>query len=114
MDKLSQYREILRDTIKRHARFTPSHGVIESLPICDVEGDQYLLMDVGWDATGRVHAVSLHLRLRDGKVWIEWDGTEPGIAVELIEAGIPESDIVAAFQRLQDPSSLTLAVQGKA
>jgi hypothetical protein len=82
MDKLVTYRRIIQKIVAHHAQYTPSHGQIETLPICDETHDNYLLMDLGWARTGRVHAVAFHLRLRDGKIWIEWDGTEPGIAQE--------------------------------
>jgi len=54
---------------------------------------------VGWDATGRVHYVIVHLRLKDGKVLIEKDGIEYGVAQDLQEAGIPAEDIVTAWRR---------------
>jgi len=41
----------------------------------------------------------LHIRLRDDKVWIEKDGTETGIAQELLDAGVPKEDIVLGFYR---------------
>jgi hypothetical protein len=34
---------------------------------------------------------------KDGKIWIQHDGTEIGIANQLVELGIPKSDIVLAF-----------------
>jgi len=34
----------------------------------------------------------------DGKIWIQRDGTEYGIANELVEAGIPKEHIVLGFQ----------------
>lgn len=99
MDKLDTYRQIVQQIVSRHAELTPSHGQIETIPICDVAHDNYLLMDIGWDRTGRVHAVVFHARLRDGKIWIEWDGAEPSMAQELLEAGVPKEDIVLAFYR---------------
>ena len=88
----------MQELVERHERYVPSHGQIEPMPIIDTLHDQYLLVDAGWDTTGRVHAVVFHLRIRDGKIWIEWDGTE-GITEELIDAGVPKHDIVLAFYR---------------
>ena len=99
MDKLAAYRRVVQKIMAHHAHYTPSHGQIETLPICDEVHDNYLLMDVGWDRTGRVHAVAFHLRIREGKIWIEWDGTVPGIAQELLDAGVPKEDIVLGFYR---------------
>ncbi len=99
MDKLERYRNILQEIVLRHAQHSPSHGQIETIPVCDTGRDNYLLVDTGWGKTGRVHSVVLHLRICGGKVWVEWDGTEAGIASEFIEAGIPKSDIVLGFYR---------------
>ena len=39
----------------------------------------------------------LHVDIINGKVWIQRDGTEEGIALELVAAGIPKEHIVLAF-----------------
>jgi hypothetical protein len=39
----------------------------------------------------------LHLDIKDGKIWIQHDGTEIGIANQLVALGVPKSDIVLAF-----------------
>jgi hypothetical protein len=99
VDKIARYQQILQELIARHAENHPSHGRIETFPISDNTAHHYLLVDVGWDNTGRVYSVAFHARLRDGKIWIEWDGTDPSLTQELIESGIPESDIVLGFYR---------------
>ncbi len=38
------------------------------------------------------------MEIKDGKIWIERDGTEIGVANELVEAGVPKQDIVLAFR----------------
>ena len=35
---------------------------------------------------------------KDGKIWIQYDGTEEGIANKLVERGISKDDIVLAYQ----------------
>ena len=99
MDKLKQYRQVIQTVIKRHAEYTPSHGEIKTLPLCDTINDNYLLMDLGWDRTGRVHAVVFHLRICNSKIWVEWDGTEEGVTQELLDLGVPKEDIVLGFYR---------------
>ncbi|HAZ48604.1 MAG TPA: XisI protein [Cyanobacteria bacterium UBA11369] len=97
MDKLERYRQIIYKIISAHAQYKSSYGDIENLPIWDFENDNYLLMSVGWNGIKRVHNVALHVRIREGKIWIEWDGIEEGITQELLDAGIPKEDIVLAF-----------------
>ncbi|MEA5500008.1 XisI protein [Limnoraphis robusta Tam1] len=99
MDKLEHYRKIITQILQKHAQHKPSHGDIEALLLCDPITDNYLLLDTGWDRTGRVHAVVLHLRIFGEKIWIESDGTETGIALELLELNIPKEDIVLGFIR---------------
>jgi len=99
VDKLRHYRNIVKQVLSQHAAYVPSHGQIETIPIFDERHEHYLLLDVGWDRIGRVHATVLHVRLRDDKVWVERDGTETGIAQELLEAGVPKEDIVLGFYR---------------
>jgi hypothetical protein len=99
VDKLSSYRSVIKQVLSQHAEYIPSHGQIETIPLVDERNDNYLLVDVGWDRTGRVHCVALHLRIKDGKVWVEQDGTEEGVTEALLDAGIPKADIVLGFYR---------------
>lgn len=99
MDKVDRYRTIIRQVLVRYAERSPSHGQIETAPLFDDASEHYMIVDYGWDRTGRVHASILHLHLHAGKVWIEADNTEDGITQELLAAGIPPQDIVLAFYR---------------
>ena len=40
----------------------------------------------------------VHLDVREGMIWVQVDNTEPGIADELVELGIPKDKIVLGFQ----------------
>jgi alpha-D-ribose 1-methylphosphonate 5-triphosphate synthase subunit PhnI len=95
---MNEYRQQVEQVLREHPAHPPGHPV-ETRLIVDREQDEYLLLDVGWGESGRVHCLFAHIRLREGKVWIEKDGTEKGFAVELVEAGIPKEDIVLAFYR---------------
>ncbi|MCB0078937.1 MAG: XisI protein [Anaerolineales bacterium] len=99
MDKVTRYQQLLQQLVNRYAEYQPSHGQIITYPICDVTQHHYMLLDVGWDNTGRVHAVAFHARLDDGKVWIEWDGTDPSLTEALMAAGIPATDLVLGYYR---------------
>lgn len=97
MDKLTTYRQLIKDILTEDARYKPSHGEIEPLLVFDDEHDSYQLMYVGWDGRRRVHSTIIHIRLYNNKIWIEQDGTEEGVANTLIAAGVPKEDIVLAF-----------------
>ncbi|WP_419183637.1 XisI protein [Scytonema hofmannii] len=47
-----------------------------------------------------VYGCVLHLDIKGEKIWIHHDGTEIGIADELVKLGVPKSDIVLAFHEL--------------
>ncbi len=60
-----------------------------------------MLMIVGWDGTRREHGCLVHVDLIGGKYWIQRDGTEYGIAQELLDAGVTKDRIVLAFRSLE-------------
>ena len=40
----------------------------------------------------------IHIDIKDNKIWIQSDGTEVGVANELVEAGVPRQNIVLGFK----------------
>jgi hypothetical protein len=71
---------------------------IQSEVILDRTRDRYVWMDVGWDGNRRVHGCLVHIDIIDGKIWIQRDGTEEGIAADLERAGIHKEHIVLEFR----------------
>lgn len=98
MGTLSEYRRIVRELIREYARFEPAVGDIRTEVIFDEANDHYALMQSGWAGIHRIHGSVLHIDIRDDKVWIEHDGTEDGVAEELVAAGIPRDRIVLAYK----------------
>ena len=98
MDKVTNYRRILRRLVNEYARYKPSHGQIEPIPVCDPKTDNYLLIHVGWDNIRRIHATVFHLRLHNGKILIEEDGLEQGITQDLLDAGVAPKDIIYSLE----------------
>ena len=97
MDKIDRCRTILKRIIEDYASYKPSNGQIDTEAIADPDHDHYEVMHVGWDGQRRVHGSVIHLDLIDGKVWIQYDGTNRPVAEELMAAGIPREDIVLGF-----------------
>lgn len=93
----SRYRKIIKDVILKYACFRPSHGNIRLDPIFDEANDRYVLMQTGWDRGRRVSGNLIYIVLHEGKVFIEYDGIEHGIADDLISEGIPEDQIVLPY-----------------
>jgi hypothetical protein len=98
MDALEPYRGAVIRILNEIARIPDPSGEIQSEVICDRQKDHYLLMQIGWDGGSRIHGVLVHVDVIDGKLWIQHDGTERGIAEELVAAGVPKDRIVLAFR----------------
>jgi XisI protein len=97
MDRVERYREIVRSVIAEYGRYRPSHGAIETEVVVDPEQNHYEVLHVGWDGPRRVHGSVVHVDIKDGKVWVQHDGTSRPVAEELAAAGIPREDIVLGF-----------------
>jgi XisI protein/XisH protein len=69
-----------------------------TLTIFDENNDEYILLDEGWKGSHRIHKTWIHIEIRDSKIWIHCDGTEQGVALDFLQAGIPKEQIVLAFQ----------------
>jgi hypothetical protein len=97
MDRVTTYREIVKRIISGYAALKPSYGDIEVETIFDESNDHYELAYADWHEWRRIHGAVIHVDIRDGRVWIQHDGTEDGIAHEFMQAGIPPEPIVLAF-----------------
>jgi len=98
MEQINYYRETIRKLIQEYAQYQPSRGDVQIEVIFDEANDHYELMYSGWNGPYRIHGSVLHLDIRNEKIWIQHDGTEDGIANELVKAGIPHDHIVLAFK----------------
>lgn len=70
---------------------------VETLFYQDDPRGRYPLFATGWDKQQPISSVIMAVRIKEGKIWIDEDATEEGIANALIEAGVPEKDVVLAF-----------------
>lgn len=98
MDTLESYRQIIRQTLTAYAQIPYAYGDILTETVFDRESDRYLLVIVGRENDRRVHGCLVHIDIIDDKLWIQRDGTESGIANELVAAGVPKDHIVLGFR----------------
>lgn len=98
MDKLNHYRQLIRDILMEYTRIPYKHGDIKFETVFDSESDRYLLMILGRQNKKYHHGCLIHLDIIDDKIWIQRDGTEVGIANELVDAGVPKDKIVLGFK----------------
>jgi hypothetical protein len=99
MDKTTKYQKLIKNLLTKYEELATRHPDpnVEPHLIFDEKRDEYLWLQIGWSNDRRVHGATLHLRLKNGKIWIEQDWTEDGIATDLLRAGVPNDDIVLAF-----------------
>ena len=97
MDRANEYRSLVQELLREYASVKPRYGDVELQLILDREHDRYQLMTVGWEGKRRLHGCIAHLDIKDGKIWIQYDGTEESLANRLVAQGVPRGDIVLAF-----------------
>jgi hypothetical protein len=98
MDRLEQYRTIIEQVLTQRVNDLKDFSDLRDKTVFDRRTDSYLLLRQGWDKSRRVHAIIVHLEILNGKIWVQEDWTEHGVAADLEEAGVPKSDIVLGFQ----------------
>lgn len=97
MVELEQYRQKIQKLLQDYADLDSNDPEVETETIFDTVRDHYQLVHVGWQDDRRIYGCSLHLDIKDGKIWLQHNGTENDIAAELVALGIPKSDIVIGF-----------------
>lgn len=97
--KLDEYRVLIKHTLQTYAELLKRHQKegVETFLVFDDDRGHYLLHTIGWADRKHVWNTAIYVRLYNHKFYIEIDGTEHGIATDLLEAGVPNEDIVLAF-----------------
>ncbi|MBD2447704.1 XisI protein [Nostoc sp. FACHB-152] len=97
MDKIEHYRQLIKQIITEHAQLSSNSDTVKSELIIDRENDHYQLAYVGWQGDKRVFGPVMHFDIQNGKIWIQYNGTEESVAERLVKLGVPHSDIVIGF-----------------
>lgn len=97
MDTLARHCDDIRKILSKYASIPYLSGQINSFVIVSEDRHHFLLMNEGWDGKRHIHRCLIHVQVIEDKIWIHFDGTEDGIAEELVAAGIPKEQIVLAF-----------------
>ncbi|MFO0754960.1 MAG: XisI protein [Byssovorax sp.] len=97
MDPLTTWRDTLEQILTAHTVVPYANADARAEAVFDRTRDRYLLVNIGWRGSERIHGALVHVEIIDGRIWIQYDGTEYGIANELLDAGIPRDRIVLGF-----------------
>ena len=103
MENLNELRETVEKVLLEWADFikprtAPPNQDNQPEVVFDRSRDRYVLFDVGWQGERRMYSLIAHLDIINGKVWIQKDNTEEGVATDLEKYGVPKNKIVLAFK----------------
>ena len=99
MDKIRHYKVLIRDFFANYEFFlTTPPQPLEIISVLDDDHGHYVLFKAGWKGNDYRRYFTLHVALKNDKIWIEEDMTEEGIATYFLEHGVPREDIVLGFQ----------------
>lgn len=97
---LDNCRQVIEQVLTEYAAIPYAlEKQIERKVIFDRQRDSYLLLIIGrGQDSRRVHGCIIHIDIIGGKLWIQRDGTESGVAADLEAAGIAKEQIVLGFR----------------
>lgn len=98
MDSVDELRRALDQVFEEWTLFPGPESDFQIVSVMDRERDRYLLLHQGWDGYRRVDNLLAQVDVIDGKLWVQEDRTENGIANDLIAAGVPKGRIVLGFK----------------
>lgn len=90
------YSKIIQQILAQHS-INNNNADTEVQLIFDTQRHHYQVLNIGWKDQKRVYGVIVHVDIKEDKIWIQRDGTEMGIANQLIAAGVPKQNIVLGF-----------------
>jgi hypothetical protein len=99
-DKIERYQQAILDLLTEHQTGfqTYSWGTYEDWAVVDKEHRHYQLVSTGWQNGRHFLDIVFHLSIKpDGKVWIQANNSDILVARELVDKGVPKSDIVLGF-----------------
>lgn len=97
MDTLTQWQALLEKTLQYYADLPYPYPDVQTYVVVSRDHNHFFLMHEGWQGNRRIHGMVVHAEIRDGKIWIHYDGIEGSITEDLVAAGVPKQNIVLAF-----------------
>ena len=101
MDKINRYRSYVQEILTEFARprrlGEEKNDEFETQLIFDTVRDHYQVLFIGWEDFKRTFGSSIHIDIKDGKIWVQQNMTDYDFIEDLLEKGVPKEDIVLAF-----------------
>ena len=98
MDKLKKYQHIIINLVNEYREILKRpNSEIKNEFLIDTENNHYQMVSVGWEKGRYFYNVGFHIDIIGEHVWVHQENTDLKIVQELIDLGIPKSDIVLGF-----------------
>lgn len=110
MDQIIQYRSIIINILEEYSKIKYANLEASNSLVIDKENDRYLVLTIGWEGAKRIHSSPIHFDIIDKKIVIQSDHTDYGIANDLLDAGVPKSDIILGYYSPEKGAELGFAV----
>ncbi|MGB0561550.1 MAG: XisI protein [Spirulinaceae cyanobacterium] len=89
---------LIKQTLLRYLELIGTDEQVEAQAMFDDERGRYSILNVGWQDEDRIFGCPIYVEVRDDKIWIQRDFTEPGIATQLLSLGVAEEQIVLGYR----------------
>lgn len=90
-------RSILSAVLHEWGRCGSAEDGVETRVVIDWDRDTYRLQSIGWQNDRRISHTAFHARIVNDSLWIEWDGTHPGLMLERQHRGVLRDRIVLGW-----------------
>lgn len=97
MARVKKYRGYIKKLLTEYASYKSLNPTIERQFVCDTENDHYQIVNMGWQGYRRIYGCTIHLDIKNGKIWIQHNMMEIDLVEELVKLGAPKDDIVLRF-----------------
>lgn len=87
----------LKDIMDSYSKIKLSHGEVRYQKIADIEQGIFQLKLIGFDGSDQIYGSIFDAEIINNKIYLHFDGTDVGIANELVERGIPKDQIVLGW-----------------
>lgn len=103
MGQVENYKAIVRETLQileKKFNNNPKDAVKYKF-IADETKGEYLLFSDGWEGIHRYYGCVAHISVTDeGKVWLQYDGTDLIIGQKLLDKGVQKNHLVLGFMSI--------------
>ena len=94
MDRTEHFRELIKKSLQEIYEYLPEEEGIRNELILDDINHHYELLQIGWEGPRRIHGSVVHCDIRDGKIYLEHNGTDFDIVEDWLDEGVKKSEIV--------------------